>query len=968
MTSLRQRARAALYAFAQPNAVKSWGVNGINDILSGASGFVGRNQDITLSEEGAATAFGLNTGLQRSIKFKQDAIGMLKGGIYDGNTNELLISLTDRTLDMSVPGATFLAAMRTYAQRHYHDFIGSIIFSNNLYGETYTYRLVNTEGGVTGVRWLNPLYTKPNIQRGKIVDFRYSAEDGYFTLPESGMAYNIYHRNTREDLLGWPPVLSALDGVNIERNEKRAVMAYFRNGMNPGGAMSPKGDGIHLSEMEIRKMETRFQQIYGGVDNMFRWLITPTEFTYTNFDQPDLQKNWSIIKEARLEVMMSVGVPVELAGDPSGTKYENADKVMQNWLRVNGKAEATSVAAYITDGMLRYFEPNAAVYFGYDFTDIDRQDAPLTQSDFTSGIIPINIAQAQRGYEVDEGLKDIYDWGGKPIHRDVLIQISRDPSAFSAVTPTPLTLHTPGQPALPAPPTIQALPENTPSEPQKGATSLCVLLDLANHPDLMDLQKRLKTLYPDPAVKWNDPADFHITLVYAPAVDDGQIADVLDALPTLSADGLSLNVGSLMCFDNVGEHALHFRITRNSALLDLQGALYDACDINGVQMSGYSLPERYTPHVTMGYLPEKIGRITFHGKVSVQPRGLICSVERGGAYETVYPVAENDAESDTEAVIKNDTQNVSLDQARDDVKNDTKNVTAIDGNHTHDLPVMTRDYSPEKALAELKAWQNFASRGKSKRAFVFDMLKGDPADYITGRLAAGDAPNVILKALTPRFDGSRLKAFQAATEDIFTYLLGGSSDEIVKSIDSLESDFSGRFNSMLKDFRNSNPRDPGKASAILQFLNQNFIRSAYIEGMAAGGVEDDPDNEDNVAIRSLVSDANSYVSGFVDTLYGAGISDAQAALKAGQWWRGSIMPAYNAGLLSANGNLMMEFGGEDGDEICSTCQKLKGQRHRFKHWKARNLDVPHIGQATECGGWKCLHKLIPVTGRAKGSW
>lgn len=994
MAFLAKRVQAALTAFMQPNAVKSYS-NGWGDLLyGGASGLLGHNRDLSFSEQGIATAFGINTGLQRGIRFKQDALGMLKWGIYDSNTNELLLSLSDRTLDMSKPGATLLTALRTYSTRHYHDFIGNIIFSNNMYGESYVLRLSNPLGGVTGVRWLNPLFTEPDIQRGKIVQFRYSAGEGYFTLPVSDMAFNIYHPNPHDDLRGLPPALSALDSMTIERNEKRAVQAYFRNGMNPGIAMSPKGETTHLHDTEIAKMEARFRQMYGGVDNMFRALITPTEFLYHAFEQPDLQKNWSIIISARTEVTMAIGVPVELAGDPSGTKYENADKVMQNWLRVNGKAEANGIASFVTDNLLCHTDPGAEIYFGYDTSDIDRQDAGLVQADYSGGFITINEARAQRGYEVDPALAGILNFGGKPVHRDVLIQLANDPTTLTGAAPAPSrwgsAAQIPGQ--VNAPP---ALPEVV--EPQKGAASLWVGLSLSNNPDLIDLQKRLKALYPDPAIKWNDPAEFHITLLYCPAVEDDQVNEFVPALD-IKPDGLSLKVGSLACFDNVGEHALHFRISRNSALLDMQSALFDTCDSIGLQMSGYSRPDNYTPHITMGYLPENSGRIVFHGKVKVTPDDVVCSVERGGEQEDVWRSSEPDTPEpedtlpETEktkhkglpgsnAVIEVveapppatlgsqfDGINQNGDEPHLPHSHVSQSVVITHGDHAHTLPVVTRDYSPDAALKELKAWRVFTGK-KHARPFTFVMLRGDPADDITARLAAGETPDAIVDALKGRFDGSRLKDLRAAFAAAINAVIADDDAAVIKSIDSIRSDFEDRFGAVVESMQAGDLSSRQRAGNIIRQLLRMFGARAYRQGLEDAGVDDTPDEDEQAEINSLLSAQSSFVSGLTTAMINEGITPAQADGKAQLWFNGSVSPFYSAGLLAGNKNIMLQFQLGDTEDHCPDCPRLNKQIHRAKDWKKRNLDgIPRVGQATTCGGWRCRCQLVPVTGKASGSW
>jgi hypothetical protein len=122
----------------------------------------------------------------------------------------------------------------------------------------------NQLAGVTGVRWLNPLYTYPQIVGGRIQYFNYYAPnmnpDETRQIQPGEMAYRISHRNSRDDLRGYPPAMSALDAMNIDRNAKRGVRAYFVNAMQPGGAMSPKDNGTgtnHLHDTEIQRMQQR---------------------------------------------------------------------------------------------------------------------------------------------------------------------------------------------------------------------------------------------------------------------------------------------------------------------------------------------------------------------------------------------------------------------------------------------------------------------------------------------------------------------------------------------------------------------------------------------------------------------------------------------------------------------------------------------------------------------------------------
>lgn len=288
----------------------------------------------------------------------------------------------------------------------------------------------------------------------------------------------------------------------------------------------------------------------------------------------------------------------------------------------------------------------------------------------------------------------------------------------------------------------------------------------------------------------------------------------------------------------------------------------------------------------------------------------------------------------------------------------------------HTLPVITRDYSAAKALAELKQWHSFTARGKTHRPFVFEMLRGDPADEITARLAKGETAGVIFDALKSRFDGSRVKVLETTYNGAVKAAIEGSADNFIKSIDSIRSDFEDRFNPVIDSLRDGSLDNRRRAGDIIRQLVRMFGARAYRQGLEDAGVTDEPDDEEQTEIASLLATQSQYVSGFTDALInGTGITDGQAAGRAGMWFNGSISPFYSAGLLAGNKNLMQEWVLGNAEQHCPDCPRLAGQRHRARDWARRGLDgIPRVGQKTTCGGWQCQCKLIPVTGKAMGSW
>ena len=72
---------------------------------------------------------------------------------------------------------------------------------------------------------------------------------------------------------------------------------------------------------------------------------------------------------------------------------------------------------------------------------------------------------------------------------------------------------------------------------------------------------------------------------------------------------------------------------------------------------------------------------------------------------------------------------------------------------------------------------------------------------------------------------------------------------------------------------------------------------------------------------------------------------------------------YSEGKIRGAKNKMLTFGGRSGRESCPDCQRLMGQRHRAKWWKAKGLIPGQPGNRNfSCGGWQCEHVLFDDRG------
>lgn len=194
-----------------------------------------------------------------------------------------------------------------------------------------------------------------------------------------------------------------------------------------------------------------------------------------------------------------------------------------------------------------------------------------------------------------------------------------------------------------------------------------------------------------------------------------------------------------------------------------------------------------------------------------------------------------------------------------------------------------------------------------------------------------------------------------------------SEAQATKDVSDIRSQFTADFN----DFLNSAANDDLKrrrAGIVLRAMLSKYGRPLYKQALVDNGIEDDLTNDDFAIINSLIAENSSYVTDMLDTLYGTGLSDGQLAQKSDMWFNKSLMPFYTAGLMVADRNGLYTFIGQDGNESCVDCKRLKGQTHRLWQWEEKAYNPIGNSSALACGGFKCEHTLEKATGRSKGNW
>ncbi len=711
------------------------------------------------SLQGFAYLSEVNVWIRRCIEIRAQNIARLEWYVEDKTTGK---RIPDHPLIVAINRA------RHYMERYSR--------SQDIWGEVYTKPMLNRHGYYSDLWWINNLSISFTIVNGQIVQY-------YFVPLHGGKAYTwgptevcyIWNENAFDDLHGSSRILSVLHEANVHEEIARAAQAHFANDARPGLMFLPETDmGVPQSQAFIDYWKANFQ----GSLNTNKPVILPSAIKSVQvLERASLKDDVELRGTIRREICAAFGVPLSVAGAWDDANYQSAPEQRKSLYEETIIPMADEIAKDMSMSLMPFFEDTYRFKLWYDAKKLlalaeDKQQkstALITQ--LTSGGLTLN--QYRMAMDLEEIPQGNVFYVPNTVTVTPLEKMGTMPpptpngGGFGGMNPTP--------PQLPAPPQAAALPE-----PAKAAGSMAMLLSCANNPDLIGLQKRLKELFPDPGMQWIDPSTFHITLVYVPAFDEGLTPNLTTYAQSYSPPPMDLSVGSLASFDNVGEHALHFRIARNAALMDCQEELHAACESLGLPMSAYSTPSQFKPHITMGYSPERIPITRYQGNLRVSPDALEVSVETDGKYNVVHRSGIAYTQPNPPMPIQSPTQ------MSDNTEMDIPIATAAKGETIAtppqdiagevELAESTAPIEPEPLpalkdhdtllLEELADYEKFTLNrwGKPLRAFTFNVVAPEMAHDIMQQVAACKTKSDV-KAL---FEGYRVTFKAAPNPDIVT--------------------------------------------------------------------------------------------------------------------------------------------------------------------------------------------------------
>jgi len=129
-----------------------------------------------------------------------------------------------------------------------------------------------------------------------------------------------------------------------------------------------------------------------------------------------------------------------------------------------------------------------------------------------------------------------------------------------------------------------------------------VFMNLAERDELLSLQGRIKKEMGGNKIEWQAPDTFHITMSFGLDATDEQLSSVIEEFPI----DFKVKVSRLGMFNNPLERALHLVVDHNDELDKSQARIIESFEKAGIEISDFSISERWQPHITMAILPNGV--------------------------------------------------------------------------------------------------------------------------------------------------------------------------------------------------------------------------------------------------------------------------------------------------------------------------------------------------------------------------
>jgi hypothetical protein len=140
-----------------------------------------------------------------------------------------------------------------------------------------------------------------------------------------------------------------------------------------------------------------------------------------------------------------------------------------------------------------------------------------------------------------------------------------------------------------------------------------------------------------------------------------------------------------------------------------------------------------------------------------------------------------------------------------------------------------------------------------------------------------------------------------------------------------------------------------------------YCRQAFVDGFMDGGVYGyEPEDGDEQWIFGHVDKQASFIENFASKLYADdALTDSEINEKPDLWFNGSVLPAYNEGLMRASKDGAGKWFMGASEKHCGDCPRMDGKVYRFSTFrKVLGGELPPCN-ATQCTALGCNCEVVP---------
>lgn len=291
-----------------------------------------------------------------------------------------------------------------------------------------------------------------------------------------------------------------------------------------------------------------------------------------------------------------------------------------------------------------------------------------------------------------------------------------------------------------------------------GTPGLTALLDLANNEDIKVIQQyAIDRMGHVDNIRWTTADQFHITMAFSDLVGDNNMKQISSYLSLYPYGDVKVRANKFGVFTKDNYDVLYIEVEKSEDIQEMQRIVFDAFASAGCNISQYSNPEKWNPHITLAYIPKGTGIPSNRFVLEADPLAIILSREN---YSSEHYIAVSQAEGN-DLLLNSDT----------DIQNYMDFVAILRRQMERAIDEWvdtgSADKLNKKLLTAIKEMKKFVDEGKVQPAALVDACKRAIADgwfddYVVW------VENPLLHYLFPEQDATKAKNDFQLTPDMLS--------------------------------------------------------------------------------------------------------------------------------------------------------------------------------------------------------